>query len=66
MAKRSKSYYQHLPNSPGKKIRGHGTVRKIRTKRVKPGVVIHCRVMSKKGPRKGKTVCGGPIHTKKK
>ena len=64
MAKKSKSYYEHLPNKPGKKIRGRGKVLRIRAKKIAPHKVIHLRIMSKKGPRGGRTIAGGVIKTK--
>lgn len=56
---------EKLANKPGKKVPGRGKVKRIRTKKVAPGKVIHVRVVSKKGPRGGTTVAGGVITTKK-
>lgn len=53
-----------LPDKPGGKVKGRGTVTKIRTIVPKPGKYIHVRVMSKKGPRGGRTIAGG-VQTKK-
>lgn len=54
-----------LPDRPGGKVPGRGTVKKIRTIVPKKGKYIHVRVMSKKGPRGGRTIAGG-VQTKKK
>jgi hypothetical protein len=54
-----------LPDKPGGKVPGRGRVTKIRTIKPKAGKYIHVRVMSKKGPRGGKTIAGG-VQTKKK
>jgi len=48
-----------LPDKPGKKVPGRGTVKRIRTIVPKPGRYIHIRVVSKKGPRGGTTIAGG-------
>jgi len=55
----------NLPDKPGGKVPGRGTVTKIRTVTPKPGKYIHVRVMSKEGPRGGKTLASG-VQTKKK
>ncbi len=65
MAKHSKAYYQHLPNKVGGKIRGHGRVTKIRTIHIGKGKIKHVRVMSKRGPRGGRTIAGGTIRVKR-
>lgn len=54
-----------LPDKPGGKVKGRGTVKRIRTIVPKPGKYIHVRVMSKKGPRGGTTIAGG-VQTKKR
>jgi len=54
-----------LPDKPGGKVRGRGTVKRIRTVIPKKGKYIHVRVMSKKGPRGGTTLAGA-VQTKKK
>ncbi|OHB57735.1 MAG: hypothetical protein A2173_03815 [Planctomycetes bacterium RBG_13_44_8b] len=56
---------RNLPDKPGGKVPGRGTVKKIRTIVPKPGQYIHVRVMSKEGPRGGKTIASG-VQTKKK
>lgn len=56
---------ENLPDKPGGKVPGRGTVKKIRTIVPRPGKYIHVRVMSKKGPRGGKTIASG-VQTKKK
>jgi len=53
-----------LPDKPGGKVKGRGTVTKIRTIVPKPGKYIHVRVMSKEGPRGGRTLAGGVQRTK--
>jgi len=53
-----------LPDKPGGKVKGRGRVVKIRTMKPKKGKYIHVRVMSKKGPRGGRTLAGG-VQTKK-
>ena len=55
---------KNLPDKPGGKVKGRGTVEKIRTIVPKKGKYIHVRVMSKKGPKGGKTITGG-VQTKK-
>jgi len=55
----------NLPDKPGGKVPGRGTVTKIRTVVPKPGKYVHVRVMSKEGPRGGKTLASG-VQTKKK
>jgi hypothetical protein len=57
-----------LPDKPGGKVKGRGTVKKIRTVKVKgrPNKYIHVRVMSKKGPRGGRTIAGGVQIKKRK
>ena len=54
-----------LPDKPGGKVKGRGKVVRIRTIKPKPGKYIHVRVMSKAGPRGGRTIAGG-VQTKKK
>jgi len=54
-----------LPDKPGGKVKGRGKVVRIRTKKLPGGKYIHVRVMSKKGPRGGRTIAGG-VQTKKK
>lgn len=54
-----------LPDKPGGKVKGRGKVVRIRTKKLPGGKYIHVRVMSKKGPRGGRTIAGG-IQTKKR
>ena len=54
-----------LPDKPGGKVPGRGTVKRIRTIVPKPGRYIHVRVTSKKGPRGGTTVAGAVQKTKK-
>jgi hypothetical protein len=54
-----------LPDKPGGKVRGRGTVQRIRTVVPKPGKYIHVRVMSKAGPRGGRTLASG-VQTVKK
>ena len=55
----------NLPDKVGGKVKGRGKVTKIRTINPKPGKFIHVRVMSKTGPRGGKTLAGGVQTTKK-
>lgn len=55
---------QNLPDKVGGKVKGRGTVTKIRTIVPKPGKYIHVRVMSKEGPRGGRTLASG-VQTKK-
>lgn len=54
-----------LPDKLGGRVKGRGRVVKIRTIKPKKGKYIHVRVMSKKGPRGGRTLAGG-VQTKKK
>lgn len=54
----------NLPDKPGGKVKGRGKVVRIRTKKLPGGKYVHIRVMSKKGPRGGKTIAGG-VQTKK-
>lgn len=54
-----------LPDKPGGKVPGRGKVVRIRTIVPKPGKFIHVRVVSKKGPRGGRTIASG-VQTKKK
>lgn len=54
-----------LPDKPGGKVKGRGKVLRIRTKKVGPNKYVHVRVMSKKGPRGGRTIAGG-VQTKKR
>ena len=56
---------RNLPDKPGGKVPGRGTVTKIRTIVPKKGKFIHVRVVSKKGPRGGTTIAGA-VQTKKK
>ena len=56
---------QNLPDKPGGKVKGRGRVLRIRTIVPKPGKYIHVRVMSKKGPRGGRTLASG-VQTKKR
>lgn len=55
-----------LPDKPGGKVKGRGTVKRIRTVKVKgrPSKYMHVRVMSKPGPRGGRTIAGG-VQTRK-
>jgi len=55
-----------LPDKPGGKVKGRGKVTKIRTIKPKPGKYIHVRVMSKKGPRGGRTLASGVQTVKKR
>jgi len=55
-----------LPDKPGGKVKGRGKVLRIRTKKLPGGKYAHVRVMSKKGPRGGKTLMGEPMKKKKK
>lgn len=48
-----------LPDKVGGRVAGRGKVTKIRTINPKPGKFIHVRVMSKAGPRGGRTLAGG-------
>jgi len=50
---------------PRAKKRGRGRVLRIRTIKPNKGTYIHIDVMSKKGPRGGRTIAG-PVHHKKK
>ena len=59
-----KSCRKNLPDKPGGKVPGHGKVLRIRTVVPKPGKYIHVRVMSKKGPRGGRTIASG-VQTKR-
>ena len=43
---------------------GRGRVLRVRTIKPKPGTYIHVDVMSKKGPRGGRTVAGKVHHVK--
>lgn len=56
-----------LPDKPGGKVKGRGKVVRIRTVKVKgkPRKYMHVRVMSKPGPRGGRTLAGA-VQTKKK
>ncbi len=54
-----------LPDKPGGKVKGRGTVTAIRTIK-SGGKYSHVRVMSKAGPRGGKTIAGGFQKPKKK
>ena len=45
--------------------RGRGRVLRTRTKKLGKGKYIHVEVMSKKGPRGGRTVAG-PVHRVKR
>lgn len=56
---------KNLPDKPGGKVPGRGTVKKIRTIKPTPDTFAHVRVMSKEGPRGGKTIASG-VQTKKK
>lgn len=47
-----------LPDKPGGKVPGRGKVVRIRTIK-KGGKYAHVRVMSKPGPRGGRTIAGG-------
>jgi hypothetical protein len=47
------------------KVHGRGRVLRTRTINPKPGKYIHVDIMSKEGPRGGRTVAG-PVHTKKR
>lgn len=53
-----------LPKKIGGKVPGRGVVKKIRTIKIGPKKYAHARVMSKKGPRGGRTLIGS-VHTKK-
>jgi len=55
---------RNLPDKPGGKVKGRGKVLRIRTINPKPGKYIHVRIMSKKGPRGGRTLASG-VQTKK-
>lgn len=57
---------KNLPDKVGGKVPGRGKVTKIRTVKPKPGKYIHVRVMSKKGPRGGRTLASGVQTVKKK
>ena len=50
---------RRLPDKPGGRVKGHGTVVRIRTIKPKANKYIHVRVMSKKGPRGGRTLASG-------
>lgn len=63
MAKK-KSAKKSLPDKPGGKVPGRGTVKRIRTIVPKKGRYIHVRVVSKKGPRGGTTLAGAVQKTK--
>ena len=54
-----------LPDKLGGKVKGRGKVLRIRTIVPKKGRYSHVRVMSKKGPRGGRTLAGGVQKTKK-
>lgn len=54
-----------LPDKPGGKVKGRGTVQKIRTIK-SGGKYSHVRVMSKPGPRGGRTIAGGFQKPKKR
>lgn len=54
-----------LPDKPGGKVKGRGKVLRIRTIKIGPNKYAHVRIMSKEGPRGGRTLMGG-IQTKKK
>ena len=56
---------KNLPDKPGGKVKGRGKVVRVRTKKLPGGKYMHIRVMSKKGPRGGKTLAGD-VQTKKK
>jgi len=56
---------RNLPDKVGGKVKGRGKVTKIRTIVPKKGRYIHVRVMSKKGPRGGKTLASGVQKTKR-
>jgi len=47
-----------LPDKPGGRVKGRGKVLRIRTKKLPGGKYAHVRVMSRKGPRGGKTLMG--------
>jgi len=55
---------KNLPDKPGGKVPGRGTVQRIRTIVPKPGKFLHVRVMSKEGPRGGRTLASGVQTTK--
>ena len=55
-----------LPDKPGGRVKGRGKVLRIRTIKPKPNKYIHVRVMSKEGPRGGRTIAGGVQTVKKK
>ena len=57
---------RNLPDKPGGIVKGRGKVLRIRTIKPKPGKYIHVRVVSKKGPRGGRTIAGGVQTVKKK
>ena len=54
-----------LPDKPGGKVPGRGTVQSIRTIK-SGGKYAHVRVTSKPGPRGGRTIAGGFQKPKKK
>lgn len=56
---------KNLPDKPGGKVKGRGKVLRIRTVVPKPGRYIHVRVMSKAGPRGGRTIASGVQKTKR-
>ena len=63
--KRKKAVRMNLPDKPGGKVPGRGKVVRIRTIVPKKGKFIHVRVVSKKGPRGGRTIAGA-VQTKKR
>ena len=62
----TKKKVPNLPDKVGGKVKGRGRVTKIRTVVPKEGKYIHVRVMSKKGPRGGRTIASGVQTVKKK